>query len=168
MHARVLESHLCWKSLGRRWQQMQNQQNPGRRNNTQYLALPTLHTSLASRMMTITRVRILPPCNLVMPAHLYKNRSLVCRQCLSYSHDETSIVEMIDCLHFVENFLPTGTIFWKWSLSPRNPRDDYLQISADDSTFIDIISPSAKEAIQITTAMSPLGGCQKARPASLT
>lgn len=54
-------------------------------------------------------------------------------------------------------------MFWKWGLSPRNPRDDFLQVAAPDPTFTDIVVPGAKSALEFAKRSSPLQNCEKAR-----
>lgn len=55
-----------------------------------------------------------------------------------------------------------GTMFWKWALSPKNPRDDFLQVAAPDPTFTDIVVPGAKSALDFAKRSSPLENCAKA------
>ena len=59
-------------------------------------------------------------------------------------------------------------MFWKWALSPRNPRDDFLTVAAPDPTFTDIVVPGAKSALEFAKRSSPLQNCVKARPAPCT
>ncbi len=54
-----------------------------------------------------------------------------------------------------------GTLFWKWSLSPKNPRTDYLEVAVPDPTFTDIVVPGAKAALDWAKKASPAKNCQK-------
>ncbi|EIE20480.1 glycoside hydrolase [Coccomyxa subellipsoidea C-169] len=54
-----------------------------------------------------------------------------------------------------------GTMFWKWALSPKNPRDDFLTVAAPDPTFTDIVVPGAKSALEFAKRSSPLQNCVK-------
>ncbi|KAK9917882.1 hypothetical protein WJX75_009220 [Coccomyxa subellipsoidea] len=56
-----------------------------------------------------------------------------------------------------------GTMFWKWALSPRNPRDDFLTVAAPDPTFTDIVVPGAKSALEFAKRSSPLQNCVKVK-----
>ncbi len=60
-----------------------------------------------------------------------------------------------------------GTMFWKWALSPKNPRDDYLQVAAQDPTFTDIVVPGAKSALDFAKRSSPVDNCAKVAQSSL-
>jgi hypothetical protein len=68
------------------------------------------------------------------------------------------------CTLVISPHCHAGALFWKWGLSPRNPRDDFLQVAAPDPTFTEIVVPSAKAALEYAKAASPLQACQKARP----
>lgn len=54
-----------------------------------------------------------------------------------------------------------GTLFWKWALSPKNPREDYLEVAVPDPTFTDIVVPGAKAALDWAKKASPVKNCQK-------
>ena len=56
-----------------------------------------------------------------------------------------------------------GTLFWKWGLSPKNPRTDYLEVAVPDPTFTDIVVPGAKAALDWAKKASPLKDCKKVR-----
>jgi hypothetical protein len=58
-----------------------------------------------------------------------------------------------------------GTLFWKWALSPQNPRTDYLEVAVPDPTFTDIVAPGAKTALDWAKKSSPAQNCQKVRHA---
>ena len=58
-----------------------------------------------------------------------------------------------------------GTLFWKWGLSPKNPRTDYLEVAVPDPTFTDIVVPGAKAALDWAKKASPLKDCRKVRNA---
>ena len=58
-----------------------------------------------------------------------------------------------------------GTLFWKWALSPKNPRTDYLEVAVPDPTFTDIVAPGAKTALDWAKKSSPAQNCQKVRNA---
>ena len=54
-----------------------------------------------------------------------------------------------------------GTLFWKWALSPKNPREDYLEVAVPDPTFTDIVVPGAKAALDWAKKASPATNCEK-------
>ena len=54
-----------------------------------------------------------------------------------------------------------GTLFWKWALSPKNPREDYLEVAVPDPTFTDIVVPGAKAALDWAKKASPAKNCVK-------
>ena len=54
-----------------------------------------------------------------------------------------------------------GTLFWKWALSPKNPKVDYLEVAVPDPTFTDIVVPGAKAALDWAKKASPAKNCQK-------
>lgn len=54
-----------------------------------------------------------------------------------------------------------GTLFWKWALSPKNPREDYLEVAVPDPTFTDIVVPGAKAALDWAKKASPAKNCEK-------
>ena len=57
--------------------------------------------------------------------------------------------------------LDAGTLFWKWALSPKNPREDYLEVAVPDPTFTDIVVPGAKAALDWAKKSSPASNCEK-------
>lgn len=59
-------------------------------------------------------------------------------------------------------------MFWKWALSPRNPREDYLEVAVPDPTFTDIVVPGAKAALDWAKKASPAGNCKKVLLLALT
>lgn len=63
-----------------------------------------------------------------------------------------------------DHYARTGTMFWKWALSPKNPRDDFLTVAAPDPTFTDIVVPGAKSALEFAKRSSPLQNCVKVGP----
>ena len=70
---------------------------------------------------------------------------------------------MLRCLLFCPHAVRVGagTLFWKWSLSPKNPRTDYLEVAVPDPTFTDIVVPGAKAALDWAKKASPAKNCQK-------
>ena len=61
----------------------------------------------------------------------------------------------------VDEVYRAGTLFWKWGLSPKNPRTDYLEVAVPDPTFTDIVVPGAKAALDWAKKASPLKDCKK-------
>ena len=70
------------------------------------------------------------------------------------------------CTEFNSHYL-AGTLFWKWGLSPKNPRTDYLEVAVPDPTFTDIVVPGAKAALNWAKNASPLKNCQNVRTSPL-
>ena len=48
----------------------------------------------------------------------------------------------------------TGALFWKWGLSPRNPRDDFLQVLAPSSDPPKPASKTQHQRLHSSTALS--------------
>lgn len=65
------------------------------------------------------------------------------------------------CLQQSDEAHHAGTLFWKWGLSPKNPRTDYLEVAVPDPTFTDIVVPGAKAALDWAKKASPLKDCKK-------
>ncbi len=58
--------------------------------------------------------------------------------------------------------LPQGALLWKWALSPPADPTDGLEVGLRDSTFLGVVAPAARAALNIARRAS-VPGCQPVR-----
>ncbi len=69
------------------------------------------------------------------------------------------------CRHTSEpnlTLLPQGALLWKWALSPPADPTDGLEVGLRDSTFLGVVAPAARAALNIARRAS-VPGCQPVR-----
>lgn len=85
---------------------------------------------------------------------------LYCEYCSVFLGTNCRLTE--DCVSMVcipHLYFSTGTLFWKWGFCPQNTVSNFLEVSAGDPDFKNVIAPAALSALSLADSISPVAGC---------